>query len=95
MCARSRDLLGTYGARHLVTATLDSGQIGGGIFFFLEYPSGALQAIFFDLKDVFTQFLHNFEVHISGELLYVTLSLDHMEGDFYCFNIIPRQRWLK
>ena len=36
-----------YGARHLVTATLDSGQIGGGIFFFLEYPSGAPQAIFF------------------------------------------------
>ena len=58
-------LTARYGARHLVTATLDSGQIGGG-FFFLEYPSGAPQANFFDLKDVFTWFLHNFEVHISG-----------------------------
>ena len=55
-----------YGARHLVTATLDSGQISGGIFFFLQYPSGAPQAIFFDLNDVFTRFLHNFEVQISG-----------------------------
>ena len=53
------------GARHLVTATLDSGQIGGGILF-LQYPSGAPQANFFDLKDVFTRFLHNFEVQISG-----------------------------
>ena len=56
----------SYGARHLVTATLDSGQIGGGNFSFLQYPSGVPQAKFFDLKDVFTQFLHNFEVQISG-----------------------------
>ena len=55
-----------YGTHHLVTTTLDSGQIGRGIFFFLQYPSGVPQAIFFDLKDVFTQFLLNFEVHISG-----------------------------
>ena len=40
-------VLAFYGARHLVTATLDSGQIGGGIFFFFEIPQwGAAGKIF-------------------------------------------------
>ena len=45
-----RDILGSmfldYGARHLVTATLDSGQIGGGIFFFCNTPVGRRRQIF-------------------------------------------------
>ena len=76
--------LETYDARHLVTATLDSGQIGGGIFFFLQYPGGPPQAIFFDLKDVFTRFLHNFEVYTSGN--YYML---HFHWDFIFFILFP------
>ena len=59
-----------YGACHLVTATVDSGQINRR-FFFCNTPVGRHRQISFDLEDVFTQFLHNFEVYITGN--YYTL----------------------
>ena len=83
-----------YGAHYLVTATLDSGQIGGGIFFFAIPQWGAAGKFFWLERCIYTVFAQFWGANLR-ELLYVTLSLDHMEGDFYCFNIIPRQGWLK
>ena len=64
---QSGEDLGQYGARHLVTATLDSGQIGGGNFFFCNTPVGHHRQISFDLEDAFTWVSHNFKMHISGK----------------------------
>ena len=55
---------------------------------------GAAGKIFWLERCIYTVFAQFWGAYLR-ELLYVTLLLDHMEGDFYCFNIISRQGWLK